>query len=268
MIPWTSVAWTQVHHGFVPLWNPYNGLGLPLAFNWQSAVFSVPSLAGYLVPLRYAYTVGVIVTLVIAGTGGYVLGRALRLGMLGALMIATVFELCGPLVAWLGYPQAQTMAWGGWLFAAGLLILRGGHRLPAIVLFAVVTACTIYSGHPETLIVMTLATALFLASILALGGLNGRFGFASGAILRPAVDVIIATVAGAALAAPLLLPALQRTASSVRSSTASGAAVPAHATFYLLFSGFDGVPVAGNYAFGGSFYYNETAAYVGVIALV
>jgi hypothetical protein len=35
-----------------------------------------------------------------------------------------------------------------------------------------------------------------------------------------------------------------------------------------LFSGFDGVPVAGNYAFGGSFYYNETAAYVGVIALV
>jgi hypothetical protein len=134
MIPWTSVAWTQVHHGFVPLWNPYNGLGLPLAFNWQSAVFSVPSLAGYLVPLRYAYTVGVIVTLVIAGTGGYVLGRALRLGMLGALMIATVFELCGPLVAWLGYPQAQTMAWGGWLFAAGLLILRGRHRLPAIVL--------------------------------------------------------------------------------------------------------------------------------------
>ena len=267
MIPWTSVAWTQVHHGFVPLWNPYNGLGLPLAFNWQSAVFSVPSLVGYLVPLRSAYTVGVFVTLVIAGFGAYVLGRTLRLGILGALMIATVFELCGPLVTWLGYPQAQTMAWGGWLFAAGLLLLRGSHRLPAIVLFAVVTACTIYSGHPETLIVMMLATVLFLATILASGALNGRFGFAGGAILRPAIDVVIAAVAGAALAAPLLLPALQLTASSVRSSTATGAGVPAHGLFYLLFSGFDGVPVAGNYAFGGSFYYNETAAYVGVIAL-
>ena len=177
MIPWTSVAWTQVHHGVLPLWNPFNGLGLPLAFNWQSAVFSVPSLVGYLVPLRDAYGTGVIVTLVIAGSGAYVLGRTLRLGIIGALTIATVFELCGPLVAWLGYPQAQTMAWGGWLFAAGLLVVRGTHRIPAIAFFAVVTACMIYTGHPETLIVMLMATLLFLAVVLATLGLDGRFGF-------------------------------------------------------------------------------------------
>jgi Bacterial membrane protein YfhO len=267
MIPWTSVAWTQVHHGFVPLWNPYNGLGLPLAFNWQSAVFSVPSLLGYLVPLRNAYTVGVFVTLIIAGTGSYVLGRTLRLGMIGALTIATIFELCGPLIAWLGYPQAQTMAWGGWLFAAGLLVLHGRRRIPAIVFLAVITACAIYSGHPETLIVMMLATVLFLAAILASGGLNGRLGFAGAAIVRPAGDAVIAIVAGAALAAPLLLPALQITTSSVRSSAVTGAGVPSHGLFYLLFSSFDGVPVTGSFAFGGSFFYNETAAYVGVIAL-
>ncbi|MGH9080777.1 MAG: hypothetical protein ACRDYE_12025, partial [Acidimicrobiales bacterium] len=35
IIPWSSLVWTQVHHGHLPLWNPYNGLGLPLAFNWQ-----------------------------------------------------------------------------------------------------------------------------------------------------------------------------------------------------------------------------------------
>ena len=106
----------------MPRWNPFNGLGRPLAFNWQSAVFSVPSLVGYLVSLRDAYGTGVIVTLAIAGSGAYVLGWTLRLGIIGALTIATVFELCGPLVAWLGYPQAQTMAWGGRLFAAGLLV--------------------------------------------------------------------------------------------------------------------------------------------------
>src|SRR5450755_4667423 len=38
-IPWTILNWTQVHHGILPLWNPYNGLGLPLAFDWQSASF-------------------------------------------------------------------------------------------------------------------------------------------------------------------------------------------------------------------------------------
>ncbi len=27
MIPWTTLAWTQVHQGHLPLWNPYNALG-------------------------------------------------------------------------------------------------------------------------------------------------------------------------------------------------------------------------------------------------
>ena len=44
MIPWTSLAWTQVHHGQLPLWNPYSVLGMPLAFNWQAATFSLPAL--------------------------------------------------------------------------------------------------------------------------------------------------------------------------------------------------------------------------------
>ena len=24
LIPWTTLAWTQVHHGHLPLWNPYS----------------------------------------------------------------------------------------------------------------------------------------------------------------------------------------------------------------------------------------------------
>ena len=149
------------------MWNPYNGLGLPLAFNWQSASFSVPSLIGYLLPVRYAYTAGVMTTLFIAGTGAYALGRVLRLGFLGAVMIATIFELSGPQIAWLGYPNGQVMAWGGWLFAAGVLVVRGNRRAPAIALFAVVIACSIYAGHPETLIVMAAATFIFFLALLA-----------------------------------------------------------------------------------------------------
>ncbi len=119
MIPWTTLAWTQVHHGHLPLWNPYSGLGMPLVFNWQSASFSVPALVGYLVPVRLAYTVAQIVTLVIAGSGVYVLGRVLRLGVLGSATAATVYELSGPFMGWLGWPNAAAMAWAGWLFADG-----------------------------------------------------------------------------------------------------------------------------------------------------
>ena len=86
MIPWTNLAWMQVHAGHLPLWNPFNGLGLPLAFNWQSAPFSLPSAVGYLVPLRYAYDVGIALTLIIAGSGAYVFGRVLGLGALASAM--------------------------------------------------------------------------------------------------------------------------------------------------------------------------------------
>ena len=56
IIPWTTLSWTQVHQGILPLWNPYSALGAPLAFNWQSATFSLPALVGYLVPVRLDYT--------------------------------------------------------------------------------------------------------------------------------------------------------------------------------------------------------------------
>ena len=268
MIQWTTLNWTQVHHGVLPLWNPYNGTGLPLAFNWQSASFGVPSLIGYLLPIHDAYTAAVLATLVIAGTGAYVLARVLRMGFLGALMAATVFELGGPLMGWLGYPHGQVLAWGGWLFAAGLLVIRGTRRMPAITLLAVVIACSIYAGQPETLILMLGAMAVFLIVVLALRATPSRMGFASGPIRRPVVDLVIAIVAGLGLGAPLLLPGVQLASASVRSTTSGNTALPVHDLTYLIFSGFDGVPVPGGLGVGSAFFYGESAAYVGIIAVV
>jgi Bacterial membrane protein YfhO len=268
MIPWTYLAWTQVHHGALPLWNPYSGLGVPLAFNWQSAVFSVPSLVGYAVPLRYAFTAGVVATLVIAGTGGYVLGRVLRLGLLGALTVMAVFELSGPLVAWNGYPQAQVLAWGGWIFAAALLIVRGEKRLLSITMFAVTTACAVYAGHPETLIATMSAALLLLVLLVGSRALPARLQLPRGPILKPVIDFGVALAIGAALSAPLLLPGAQLVRQSVRSSGGSSSALPMHDLIYLAFSNFDGTPVPGSFPVGGAFFYNETTAYVGVIAVV
>ena len=148
-IPWTNLVWTEVHQGHLPLWNPYSALGMPLAFNWESAPLSLPVLIGYLFPVRLAYTVQVIVTLVVAGTGTYVLGKVIRLGMLGCMTAAITFELCGPLMANLGWPLASVWSWGGWAFAAILLVLRGTKRPQAIAFLAIVIAFAVYAGNPE-----------------------------------------------------------------------------------------------------------------------
>ena len=263
LIPWTTLAWTQVHHGHLPLWNPYGGLGMPLVFNWQSASFGVPALVGYLFPVHLAFTVSQVVTLLIAGGGVYLLGKVLRLGVLGAATAATVYELSGPFMGWLGWPNAAAMSWAGWLFAAAILIVRGRHRSRDIALFALFLACAVYAGQPETVVLFGMALAVFTVVFMVV---RARRTSGPVPVLRPVVDLALATVAGAALSAPLALPGLQLASTSVVRVVSSYGALPAHDLRNLLFQGFDGLPVAGNRWFGTSIY-PETAVYVGVVAL-
>jgi hypothetical protein len=265
LIPWSTLAWSQVHSGHLPLWNPYNGMGIPLAFNWQSAPFSLPAVVGYLAPVRYAYTVSLLATLFIAGTGVYVLARILGLSRVACVFAGTAFELSGPVTGWLGYPHASVASWGGWILAALCLVFRGRHRVRSVAFLGIVCALAVYSGQPETLTAMGLAMAVFVAVQLAL---RLRVFGGTGPVLRPLADVVLGTVAGAALSAPLALPALQLTGESVRSVSAGSQGVPLHELVYLIFQGFDGLPIAGNIPFGGyTLFYSEVAAFVGVIAV-
>lgn len=263
IIPWTTLAWTQVHHGHLPLWNPYSGLGMPLVFNWQSASFSVPALVGYLFPVRLAFTVAQVTTLLIGGSGVYVLSRVLRTSVLGAATAATVYELSGPFMGWLGWPNAAAMSWAGWLFATAILIVRGRHRSRDIALFAVFLACAVYAGQPETVVLVGMALAVFTVVFMIVRRHRPE---SHAPVLRPVVDLGVAAAAGAALSAPLALPGLQLASKSVVRVVSSYGALPPHDLRNLLFQGFDGLPVAGNQWFGNSIY-PETAVYVGVIAL-
>ena len=266
-IPWTNLGWTQVHQGHLPLWNPSSALGLPLAFNWESAPFSLPALVGYLFPVRLAYTAQIVVTVVIAGTGVYVLGKVVRLGILGCVTAAIVFELSGPFIGMLGWPLQSVMCWGGWLFAAVVLVLRGEKRARAIVLLSVVLALAVYAGYPEGLLLLVLAAAIFALAMLllrtpALGG--------SGPLIRPVFDLGLSAIAGSALAAPLLLPGLQLAKGSNRNVVGPALApngLPPQDLLHFIFQGFDGLPVIHSEWFGVSVY-EFTAAYVGVTALV
>jgi hypothetical protein len=269
LIPWSDTVWQQVHAGHLPLWNPYGGLGMPLAFNWQSAPFSLPSLVGYLAPLRDAFTVGVVVNILVAGSGAYVLGRVLGMGAVASAAVGTVFELSGPMAAWLGYPFPAVMCWAGWIFAIGLLLLRGRqHRAGSVVALAACTALALYGGAPEGFAAFMTAAAVFFVVVLLC---RTRWLGGSGEILRPAMDLVVGTIAGCALAAPFALPGLQLSSQSVRNHSSAVGTLKLHALTYLGIPAFDGLPIfhGGRVAiFGYTFYYGETAMYVGVSALV
>lgn len=219
MIPWTIQVWQQVHQGHLPLWNNDSALGMPLAFNWQSAPLSLPSLVGYLVPAAWAYTVGVMVTLVIAGSGATALGRLLSLGWLGSVAAGTFFELSGTFVDFLGYPYGQVLAWTGWLLAAIVLVVRSGRRTRAVTVLAVAIAFALLAGNPEAVIVLLL-TGLVFGSVFVAGEVRswpelGRIG----------MDLVLACAAGVALAAPIVLPGIQLTGSTLRTSLGGSASL-------------------------------------------
>ena len=273
IIPWAALSWTQVHHGHLPLWNPYSALGMPLAFNWQAASFSVPALIGYLFPYGLSFTVQVVVTLIIAGSGVYALGRVLGWTTLSCLFAGSVFELSGPMLGWLGWPHAAVMSWAGWLFAAAFLILQGRAGVRAITALALVVAAMVYAGQPEILTLFLASLAIVAVVVLAsrLPALGGE-----GPVRRPFAGLAIGTVAGAALGAPLLLPGLQVVSGSQHGAAGGDPAelvkgnppLPVHNLLHLALQGYDGLPIAGNHWFGYVGGYSETAAYIGVIPLV
>ncbi|HMK63010.1 MAG TPA: YfhO family protein [Acidimicrobiales bacterium] len=207
-LPWINLAWQQVHSGHLPLWNPYSVMGMPLAFNWQSGVFSLPVALAYLFPVHLAYTVVVLARLVTAGTGAYVLCRVLGLSSLSSAFAGTAFELSGPVVAHSGWPTVGVLSWGGWILAMVLLVVQGRHRFGHVALLGAFAAFAVYGGDPESLVVLVVAVVVFLAVY----GLAGRRRVSA----RSLMGLGAAGCLGVAWSAPLLFPGVELASASAR----------------------------------------------------
>lgn len=263
VVPWAQAAWTQVHQGHVPLWIHDEGIGMPLAFNFGSAAFSLPALVSYIFPLGAVLWVQILVSLVVGGTGAYFLGRVLRLHPVACALAGTTWVLSGPFFGYLGLPDTSVMSWAGWQFAAVVLIVRGRHRLCSVALLAVSLAFSIYAGNPQIEVVILLALCVFVVVVLLRRVLAPR---SQQPIRKPITDLAIASVAGVALAAPLALPGLQLATASIRNLNSSILVNPHAQVLGIIFQSFWGQPFPGAFVsiWG---YFPEQWVYVGAIAL-
>lgn len=262
MAPWTDLSWQQVHAGHIPLWNPYSAMGLPLVFNFESQAFSIPMLVAYLFPLGLAYTVTFFVKLVIAATGVYFLSRVLDIDTLPALAAGAMFELSGAFTGWLGWPQAGSFCWLGWILGSAILITKTRRWTP-ITIFAISLAFSVYGGHPEAVAIEIVVVCAVLGFILV----SRAFTDQRRDVLRASMRLVLGGAVGTAIAAPLLLPGAQILVGAVRNGSRSVGALPTDVLANFAFSGFFGYPIAQSHYFGPLNYY-ETAAFVGPIALV
>lgn len=182
-------------HGKVPWWNPFEGLGSPLAGEMQSAAF-LPLVMVYLI--SNGQVIFHFVLEVLAGISAYFLLRRLVRSQVAATAGAVAFALNGTF-SWLFHALGNPIAFTPLLI---LGIEQCTQRKPSRVgsgwpLVALALALSVYAGFPEV---------TFFDGLLALVWAAVRASELRGPALRGYLKRLAAGgAAGLALAAPLLV---------------------------------------------------------------
>jgi hypothetical protein len=134
--------------GEVPWWNPYTGVGMPLAAEYQPSAFFPPTLL-LLLPRGTVFLQAALQ--VLSGLGAYALLRQLRVMHLAAFAGAAVFAVNGTL-AWFAHGPAAALPFLPWFlfgieraFVAARERWAGGWRTIAAAM-----GLSLLAGFPET----------------------------------------------------------------------------------------------------------------------
>jgi hypothetical protein len=175
-------------HGHVPWWNPYEGLGSPLAGEMQSAAFFPPVL---LLQDALGFVVFHILLELVAGYATYFLLRQLGLGRAAATAGGVAFGLCGTL-AWFEHATANPVAFLPLALLgverareASLSSRRHGWRLLALAL-----GLSIVSGFPEVSYLNGLLVVLW-AAVRLFSAAEGRRAMAAKLVQGAAVGTLL-----------------------------------------------------------------------------
>ncbi len=182
-------------HGHVPWWNPYEGVGSPLAGEMQSGAFFPPTL---LLAVPQGMLALRIVLEVVAGLSTYGLVRTMGVGRAPSTTAAIAFALCGTF-AWLFHAPFRPVAFLPLTLLGVEYALRSAcdRRRGGWLVLAVALALSILAGFPETAFLDGLFAAWW-ALLRILGPARDSW--------FPAVRKLVAgAVTGAAVSAPLIV---------------------------------------------------------------
>ncbi len=265
-VPWNTTNWQLVHSGHLPLWNADSGTGEPQLLNFESAVFALPTLVGYLAPESWAFLTTVLMKLLIAGLGLYWCARVLGARPAAAVLGGVSFLSSGALVGWLGWSVSGVLVFAGPILATAVLAYRSTRALWPLGLLSVAVAFAIFGGFPEAYVLLAIALGVLL---VVAGAASLAFGV--GVAWQGIVRIGIGAAGGAGLSAVLWLPGISVLRSSVRGGEIAATGLPLHYAALLLAPGYDGVPTPGNVFFGNLVdqgLYFETAASVTTVTVV
>lgn len=198
--PWALEVRRALWDGRWPLWNARAGAGMPLAADPQSQAFQPLVAAAYPFPIWEALGITAALKVLVALVFTFLLLRRQGAGEPAALAGSLAYGLGGFLLHWLGWPMANCAALlPPVLYALVRCDEEDGARDLALLFLA--TAALLLSGHPEVLVYSAAFAGLFLLDRV-------RRRERGGGRLRLLLRAGGAMALAGALAAPVLLPAL------------------------------------------------------------
>lgn len=221
-VPWWVEAWEQIRVGSLPLWNDFNGMGAPLAANYQSALFYPPNwvllffaaVAGAK-GVAWGYTLLAAVHLAWGGLGMVALVRRLGAGELAQAVSGLAFGLSGYLVGRLEFfSMVWVAAWLPWIihYASEIASPVSTDTLPKpniSIGLVLALGMQLLAGHAQ----LTWYSILLTGGWVLIGSLRSGWRKVAPALLRLALGGFLA----AGLAAVQLAPTAEYLMQSQRS---------------------------------------------------
>jgi hypothetical protein len=146
----------------LPLWNPDEGLGAPLAGNPNAAVWSPLSLPVNLRPSALVQDLVWLARIWLLGCFTALLAREIGLGWIASFVAAAALMLSGQTVLWIAHHPLNTDVFVPLALVGGLRTLAG--RRSGEPLLTVAVAAGLLGGKPQSALVAGLFGAVWLAA--------------------------------------------------------------------------------------------------------
>jgi hypothetical protein len=195
--PWNFATHRALEQHQVPLWNTYQGIGMPLAANMQSGVFDPMMLPMHVHPTPLVLDMTALFGLIFVGIAAYVAARAFGLSPTAATVSGSIYGLSGWFFVYVNNQWFRVYIFFPLILACVEWSLRSTRRLP-VVLLGVSIAGLILVGMPEPTFITLMATGVFSAVRLFVGP-------QSLSRTRNALRLIVGAALGVAIAGPQLM---------------------------------------------------------------
>lgn len=283
--PLRALVGHDLHHGLLPLWNPYLFSGTPLLGGFNAGAGYPTTWLMAVLPLTTAWTLNMAVAYDLAVVGMYLFLRRQPLGSTAATFGAATFAFAGYMSGQIVHIDLiEGAAWLPWTLLAvhqltgpvpdeGAAADRSGgpHSVRAwVALLAVTVGLAILTGGAEAIIDSAVLVGIYWVARLITSGRVARTGLRS--LASSVASVLTGVTLGVALGAAQWVPGLAFQSQSQRASISYGffatgslptRVLPLLASPFVLGTNQD---QPGYYA--GPYNFPEVTGYVGILALI